>query len=67
MPGVMTGLLMAFTLSIDDFVISYFCSGPTSQTLPVLIYSMTVSYTHLDVYKRQGRFWNSSAGRKPCG
>lgn len=41
MPGVMTGLLMAFTLSIDDFVISYFCSGPTSQTLPVLIYSMT--------------------------
>ena len=41
MPGVMTGMLMAFTLSIDDFVISYFCSGPTSQTLPVLIYSMT--------------------------
>ncbi len=41
MPGVTTGMLMAFTLSIDDFVISYFCSGPTSQTLPVLIYSMT--------------------------
>lgn len=41
MPGIATGMLMAFTLSIDDFVISYFCSGPTSQTLSVLIYSMT--------------------------
>ena len=41
MPGIMTGLLMAFTLSIDDFVISYFCSGPTAQTLSVYIYSMT--------------------------
>ena len=40
MPGVMTGLIMAFTLSIDDFVISYFTSG-TTQTLPIYIYSMT--------------------------
>lgn len=40
-PGIMTGMLMAFTLSIDDFIISYFTSGPTSQTLSVLIYSMT--------------------------
>jgi len=41
MPGVVTGLIMAFTLSIDDFVISYFTSGPTSQTLPIAIFSMT--------------------------
>ena len=32
---------MAFTYSIDDFIISYFVSGPTSQTLPIAIYSMT--------------------------
>lgn len=40
MPGVVTGLIMSFTLSIDDFVISYFTSG-TTQTLPIAIYSMT--------------------------
>lgn len=33
-------MIMAFTLSIDDFVISYFTSG-TTQTLPIYIYSMT--------------------------
>jgi len=41
MPGVVTGTLMALTYSIDDFVISYFTSGPQSQTLPITIYSMT--------------------------
>ena len=40
-PGIITGALMAFTLSLDDFVISYFTSGSTAQTLPVVIYSMT--------------------------
>lgn len=40
MPGIITGAIMAFTLSIDDFVISYFTSG-TTQTLPIFIYSMT--------------------------
>lgn len=40
MPGIVTGMIMAFTLSIDDFVISYFTSG-TTQTLPIFIYSMT--------------------------
>ncbi|MBR6725451.1 MAG: ABC transporter permease subunit, partial [Clostridia bacterium] len=40
MPGVITGMIMAFTLSLDDFVISYFTSG-TTQTLPIAIYSMT--------------------------
>ncbi len=41
MPGVITGALMAFTMSLDDFVISYFNSGSTAQTLSVTIYSMT--------------------------
>lgn len=40
MPGIMSGMVMAFTLSLDDFVISYFTSG-TTQTLPIAIYSMT--------------------------
>lgn len=39
-PGVVSGFMMAFTLSLDDFVISYFTSG-TVQTLPIVIYSMT--------------------------
>jgi len=41
MPGVTTGMMMAFTLSLDDFVISYFTSGPEFQTLPIRIFSMT--------------------------
>lgn len=41
MPGVVSGFLMSFTYSLDDFVISYFTSGSTSQTLPITIYSMT--------------------------
>ena len=40
-PGVLTGLIMAFTLSLDDFVISYFTSGNGFQTLPIRIYNMT--------------------------
>ena len=39
--GVVTGALMAFTLSLDDFVISLFTSGSTAQTLSVTIYAMT--------------------------
>ena len=41
MPGVLSGFLMSFTFSLDDFIISYFTSGANSQTLPVTIYSMT--------------------------
>ena len=41
LPGVITGLIMAFTLSLDDFVISYFTSGNGFQTLPIRIYNMT--------------------------
>ncbi len=41
LPGVITGAIMAFTLSLDDFVISYFTSGNGFQTLPIRIYNMT--------------------------
>lgn len=41
MPGIVTGAIMAFTLSVDDFVVSYFTAGTTSQPLSVVIYSMT--------------------------
>ncbi len=41
MPGVVTGFIMAFTLSLDDFVISYFTAGNGFETLPIRIYSMT--------------------------
>lgn len=41
MPGVLSGFLMAFVFSLDDFVISLFTTGPTFQTLPITIYSMT--------------------------
>lgn len=41
LPGVITGAIMSFTLSLDDFVISYFTSGNDFQTLPIRIYGMT--------------------------
>ncbi|NIO42189.1 MAG: ABC transporter permease subunit [Burkholderiales bacterium] len=40
MPGIVAGALMAFTLSIDDFVITFFTAGPDSRTLPLVIYTM---------------------------
>lgn len=40
MPGIIAGALIAFTLSIDDFVISFFVAGPNSTTLPLYIYAM---------------------------
>lgn len=39
-PGILAGGLLAFTLSIDDFVITFFVAGPGSTTLPIRIYSM---------------------------
>lgn len=48
--GIVTGFIMAFTLSLDDFVISYFCSGSDFQTLPILIYSMTKKEVTPDIY-----------------
>ena len=49
-PGILTGMIMAFTMSLDDFVISYFTSGPGFQTLPVLIYSMTKKAVKPTIY-----------------
>ena len=40
MPGVMGGFLLAFIISLDDVVITYFISGVDSQTLPLFIYGM---------------------------
>ncbi|MDR2478647.1 MAG: ABC transporter permease [Treponema sp.] len=39
MPGIMSGLLTAITLSLEDFVITFFVAGPGSSTLPIFIYS----------------------------
>jgi len=40
LPGVLSGALLAFTLSLDDFVITFFTSGPGSTTLPIYIYGL---------------------------
>lgn len=40
MPGIITGLLLAFTLSVDDFVISFFTTGSGVSTLSIIVYSM---------------------------
>ena len=41
MPGIVSGALIAFTMSVDDFVISYFTAGSATSTLAMQIYSMT--------------------------
>lgn len=40
-PGIVNGMIIAFTMSIDDFVISYFTAGESVQTLSMTIYAMT--------------------------
>lgn len=50
MPGVISGFILAFTLSLDDFIISYFTTGNDFQTLPLLIYSMTKKEVKPDIY-----------------
>ena len=50
MPGVLSGMVMAFTMSLDDFVISYFVGSSNFQTLPLLIYSMTKKKVTPDMY-----------------
>ncbi|MBQ4626608.1 MAG: ABC transporter permease [Clostridia bacterium] len=50
MPGIISGMIMAFTLSLDDFIISYFTSGPGFQTLPIAIFSMTKKRVKPDMY-----------------
>lgn len=49
-PGIIAGFIMAFTLSLDDFIISYFVSGPKFQTLPIRIFSMTKKRVTPDMY-----------------
>lgn len=39
-PGVMSGALLAFTLSLDDFIITFFTNGPGSTTLPIYVYGL---------------------------
>jgi len=41
MPGIINGLIIAFTMSVDDFVISYFTAGGNIMTLPMKIFAMT--------------------------
>ncbi|MEI6579044.1 MAG: ABC transporter permease [Eubacteriales bacterium] len=48
--GIITGMIMAFTLSLDDFIISYFTTGPGFQTLPIAIFSMTKKRVKPDMY-----------------
>ena len=48
--GVFSAFLMAFTISLDDFVISNFTNGPSFQTLPLYIYSMTKKRVKPDMY-----------------
>lgn len=48
--GITTGLMMSFTLSLDDFVISYFTQGPSFETLPIRIFSMTKKRVTPDMY-----------------
>ncbi len=50
MPGIITGAIMAFTMSLDDFVISYFTAGAGFETLPIRIYSMTKKTVTPDMY-----------------
>ncbi len=50
MPGILAGGIMAFTMSLDDFVISYFVTGSDFITLPVEIYTYTKKPIHPKVY-----------------
>ena len=49
-PGIISGLMMGFTLSLDDFVISHFVSSPDFQTLPLYIYNQTAHQVKFSMY-----------------
>lgn len=49
-PGVVSGLMLGFTMSLDDFVISHFVSSPTFQTLPLYVYNQTVHNVKFSMY-----------------
>ena len=48
--GIFTCFIMSFTLSLDDFIISYFTNGPSFQTLPIYIFSLTKKRVKPDMY-----------------
>ncbi len=50
LPGVISGLMMSFTLSLDDFVISHFVSSPDFKTLPLYIYNQTAHEVKFSMY-----------------
>ena len=50
MPGIVSGLMMSFTLSLDDFVISHFVSSPDFKTLPLYIYTQTAHEVKFSMY-----------------
>lgn len=50
MPGIVSGMIMSFTMSLDDFVISYYTTGSDFQTLPLMIFAMTKKTVKPDMY-----------------
>jgi spermidine/putrescine transport system permease protein len=50
LPGIVAGAVLAFTLSLDDFVISFFTASPASQTLPILMYSALKRQVSPDIH-----------------
>ena len=50
MPGIASGLMLGFTLSLDDFVISHFVSSPDFQTLPLYVYNQTAHEVKFSMY-----------------
>ena len=50
LPGIISGLMLGFTLSLDDFVISHFGSSPDFQTLPLYIYNQTAHEVKYSMY-----------------
>ena len=50
MPGIVSGLILGFTLSLDDFVISHFVSSPDFMTLPLYIYNQTAHDVKFSMY-----------------
>lgn len=49
-PGIVSGLMLGFTLSLDDFVISHFVSSPNFQTLPLYVYNQTAHNVKFSMY-----------------
>ena len=49
-PGIVSGLMLGFTLSLDDFVISHFVSSPDFQTLPLYVYNQTAHNVKFSMY-----------------